>query len=207
MYLPKDWDAANNEGWIYHTPYNNITNPNFGAPNNLVGNQSARTGNSYVLLMLYDLYSSNRSPRREYLQVKLKRRLQFDSTYCFQLFMSLADSMQFASKNMLGVYFSANAVGANNTSYLPYQPQLVVSPNTFITDRVNWVEINMQYKALGGEEYITIGNFNDTNYIDTTFVPGGGNQFWMQASYYYIDDVWLSHCDSLPDSLNWYSRK
>jgi hypothetical protein len=59
----------------------------------------------------------------------------------------------------------------------------------------------MQYKAMGGEEYITLGNFNDTNYLDTMYVPAGGNQFWMQGTYYFIDDIWLSHCDSLPDSI------
>jgi hypothetical protein len=79
---------------------------------------------------------------------------------------------------------------------------LVVSPNTYLTDKVNWVKIDLQYKAMGGEEYITIGNFNDTTYIDTTFVPGGGTEFWQDGSYYYLDDVWLSHCDSVPDSLS-----
>ncbi|MCB0801588.1 MAG: T9SS type A sorting domain-containing protein [Flavobacteriales bacterium] len=197
----KDWVAATNEGWNYYTPVHNLQYPEWGVPANSGGFQVAKTGSAYVGINLYNLWSVNRNPRREYMQVKLKRVLKFDSTYCFQLFMSLADSIQFASKNMLGVYFSANAIGANNTNYLPYTPQITLSPNTFITDRQNWVEVNMQYKALGGEEYITIGNFNDTNYIDTTFVPGGGDQYWMEASYYYIDDVWLSHCDSLPDSL------
>ncbi|MEQ8910528.1 MAG: T9SS type A sorting domain-containing protein [Vicingaceae bacterium] len=102
---------------------------------------------------------------------------------------------------LLRIYFSSNAVSGNHREHLPYTPQLVVSPNTYITDRINWVKIDLQYQAQGGEEYITIGNFNDTNYIDTTFVPGGGSQVWMQASYYYLDDIWLSHCDSLPESL------
>ena len=201
LYAPKYWKAVGKEGWIYHTPHNNSAYPLFGAPNNLTGYQNARTGISYILLMVNDLYTTIRSSRREYMQVKLTRPLLFDSTYCFQLFMNLPDSIQFASKNMLGIYFSPNAFSVNHINYLPYTPQITISPNTHITDRQNWVEINMQYKASGGEEYITIGNFNDTNYIDTTFVPGGGNQFWMEASYYYIDDVWLSHCDSLPDSL------
>ena len=86
-------------------------------------------------------------------------------------------------------------------SNLPYTPQIIVSPNTFINDKVNWVEFNMQYKAMGGEEYITLGNFYDTAIIDTQFVVGGGKQYWHLNTYYYIDDVWLSHCDSLPDSL------
>ena len=70
-----------------------------------------------------------------------------------------------------------------------------------ITDKVNWVKVDLQYQAQGGEQYVTIGNFNDTNYIDTISVVGGGQNFSYQASYYYLDDIWLSHCDSLPESL------
>lgn len=118
------------------------------------------------------------------------------------MFISLADSSHFASRGQLGVYFSANAVGANNTINLPYTPQVIVSPNNYINDKVNWVEYNMQYKALGGEEYITIGNFNDTTRLDTIYVGGGdSNNVDFLNTYYYIDDVWLSHCDSLPDSI------
>ena len=195
------WVAATNEGWNYYTPLHNQPYPDWGVPYNGNGYQIAKTGSTYIGINIYDLWSIYRSPIREYMQVQLKRPLVFDSTYCFQLYISLADSIHFASKNMLGIYFSPNAVSANHRERLPYTPQLVVSPNTYITDRVNWVKIDMQYQAQGGEEYITIGNFNDTNYIDTTFVPGGGNEVWMQSSYYYLDDIWLSHCDSLPESL------
>lgn len=116
------------------------------------------------------------------------------------MYISLADSAHFASRAQLGVYFSANAISANNTINLPYTPQVIVSPNNYIDDKVNWVEYNMQYKATGSEEYITIGNFFDTTSLDTQYVAGGGNQFWQLATYYYIDDVWLSTCDSLPPS-------
>ena len=203
LFLPEHWDAATLEGWNYFTPYNTLTPQHFQyySPSNFVGYQNAHSGSAYSGIKLYSLYGNVRHFGREYMQVQLKQPLTFDSTYCFQLYISLADSMHFSSKNMLGIYFSSNAVSANHTEHLPYTPQLVVSPNTYLTDKVNWVKIDMQHQAQGGEEYITIGNFNDTNYIDTTFVPGGGDQFWMQASYYYLDDIWLSHCDSLPESL------
>ena len=203
LFLPTDWFVPTNESFDYFTPFHNLSSQHyqFYSPQNLVGFQVAKTGQAYAGILLYHLWGSSSNPRREYMQVQLKRPLIFDSTYCFQLFISMADSVHFASKNMLGVYFSQNAVSANHTNHLPYIPQLVVSPNTYLTDKVNWVKIDMQYQAQGGEKYITIGNFNDTNYIDTTFVPGGGDQFWMQASYYYLDDIWLSHCDSLPESL------
>lgn len=201
LYLPANWKAATNEGWNYYTPLQNNSEPDWGSPNNLNGFQEARTGSSYIGMELYSLFGSNPIPIREYLQVKLSKTLQFDSTYCFQIYLSLADSAQFASKGIIGVYFSANAISGNHTVNLPFTPQLLLSPNQYITDRKNWVKLDMEYKAMGGEEYITIGNFFDTTFIDTVFVPGGGDQFWMETSYYYMDDVWLSHCDSIPDSL------
>jgi len=202
LFLPDKWGAPTNEGYNYYTPLQNQSDPDWGTPTNLAGYQQAKTGSAYVGINLYNLWSFQRNPRREYLQVKLKRTLEFDNTYCFQLYISMADTFKYASKNMLGVYFSSNVVSGNHTEHLPYTPQLIVSPNTYITDKVNWVKIDLKYKAMGGEEYITIGNFNDTNYIDTSFIPTNGNQFWQAASYYYIDDIWLSHCDSLPDSLS-----
>ena len=110
LFLPADWEAATLEGWNYYTPLQNQTYPYWGSPNNVNGYQQAKTGSAYVGINIYDLWSNSRSTLREYMQVQLKRPLVFDSTYCFQLYISLADSIHFASKNMLGVYFSQNAV-------------------------------------------------------------------------------------------------
>src|SRR5690554_4813447 len=153
LFLPADWESATLEGWNYYTPLQNHTYPDWGTPDNGNGYQQAKTGRAYVGINLYNLWTFQRNPRREYMQVRLKRILEFDSTYCFQLYISLADSIHFASKNMLGVYFSQNAVSGNHRHHLPYTPQLIVSPNTYIIDRVNWVKIDLQYKAMGGEEY------------------------------------------------------
>ena len=114
--------------------------------------------------------------------------------------LSLSDKSHFASRGMLGVYFSNTKPlpAFPGNSNLPHTPQVIVSPNNYVSDKNNWVQYDMQYKAQGGEEHITIGNFHDTTYLDTMHVPGGGNQFWMLNTYYFIDDVWLSHCDSVP---------
>ena len=61
------------------------------------------------------------------------------------------------------------------------------------------MRFDFEYTASGGEEYITLGNFNDTIGIDTLFVEGGDDPSY-EATYYYIDDVFLGHCDSLPDT-------
>jgi len=198
LFLPDHWGAPTNEGWNYYTPLHIDTYPNWGAPDNIFGNQAARTGDSYIGIRVYKLDSKIRSTVREYAQVKLDSQLTADSAYCLQLFISMADSMVFASKNQLGVYFSTNAVSGNDRGRLPYSPQIIISPDSFNTDKENWVEYNFEYQAQGGEQYLTVGNFNDTNSLDTAFVSGGGNKFWMKASYYYFDDFWLGHCDSVP---------
>lgn len=198
LYPLKDWDAATDEGFNYFTPLHNDEHPNWGAPANILGYQEAKSGSSYIGIKVYDLYQNTRRGVREYAQVKLESPLNLDSIYCLQLYMSMADSFVFASKNQMGVYFSTNAVGANNATNLPYTPQIIISPDRFNTDKENWVEYNFEYQATGGEQYMTVGNFNDTTHLDTLFVSGGGDAFYYEASYYYFDDFYLGHCDSVP---------
>lgn len=208
LYLPANWKAANREGFNYYTPYNYHTkDPRdsiYAVPYNHWGYQKARSGKAYigtVLLHLFSFSPGKRNPRREYMQAKLKRTLKADSTYCFQLYVSLADSMRYASRGQLGVYFSTTAVYGNNWERLPYTPQILVSPNQYVTDKTNWVKYSATYKALGGEKYITLGNFNDTTIIDTLFVGGGVESNIDNLDiYYYLDDIFLGSCDSLPDS-------
>ncbi len=201
VYMPVGWVSPTTEGFNYMTPYNNATPQHllFSSPSNLVGYQVAKSGVGYIGILVYHLYDTvYRSGVREYLQAQLNSPLIADTTYCFQVYLSLPDSIHFGSRNQLGAYFSNTAVSAPINTRLPYTPQLIVTPNNYVTDKQNWVQYNASYKALGGEQYITIGNFNDTNSIDTITL-GGGPKFYHRASYYYLDDVYLGSCDSVPD--------
>lgn len=206
LYLPAKWKSATREGFNYLTPYNNKVQQHllYSAPYNFIGYQVARTGNAYIGMKIYNLYplgANQRSGLREYIQAQLSRVLQTDSTYCFQIYLSLADSSRFASRNQLGVYFSNTAVYENHWEHLPYTPQIIVSPDDYVIEKEEWVLYSSTYTAIGGEEYITIGNFNDTTSLDTLFVGGGdSNNVSFINTYYYIDDVFLGHCDSLPDT-------
>lgn len=192
------WTSPNRESTNHYHP---DANEAWRVPQNIVGFQYAHTGQSYIGTQIYRLYTYNRDLKREYLQAKLNRKLLLDSTYCFQIYVSLADSVHYSSRGQLGVYFSNQTVNSNDIYRLPYTPQIIVSPLDYISDKINWVKFDLQYKAQGGEEYITIGNFNDTTLLDTQFVSGGGKKNWYDITTYYIDDIWLSHCDSVPDSL------
>ena len=172
----------------------------FGVPFNFSGFQNAKKEQGYFGLLIYTFHTPNDSKRlREYIQNKFIKPLVKDSNYCLQLHISLADSCRYASKNKLGVYFSKNQINSLDKFFLPYIPQIMVSPDTFITEKQKWVKYNFEYQAQGGEEYITIGNFKDSTEIDTLLVGGGDkkNLNW-QGTYYYIDDVYLGHCDSVP---------
>ena len=75
----------------------------------------------------------------------------------------------------------------------------MVSPDSFITEKQTWLEYNFQYKSIGGERYITIGNFTDSSNVDTIFVGGGVRSDPNNlGTYYYIDDIYLGSCDSVP---------
>ncbi len=197
-YALRNWTSPNLGSPDYLTPFNDSTRtfPRT-APSNYLGYQTAKEGKAYVGLRInsdsmYDMIL------REYVQVKLKRQLIKDSTYCFQIFVSLADSMHYASKDQLGVYFSRSAVTTTSVEAMPYIPQLIVSPNNYIDDKTNWMQFDLSYTANGRKDYITIGNFKDSSSVDTLNVGGGGNKLEYYGTYYYIDNLYLGDCDSVP---------
>jgi len=71
LFLPADWVVPTNESYDYYTPLHNSSAQHyqFYAPQNLIGYQQAKSGNSYIGIKLYDLYTSVRRTRREYIQL------------------------------------------------------------------------------------------------------------------------------------------
>jgi len=168
----------------------------YRVPQNYSGFQNAIDGNAYFGIMGYDLFLSE---TREYIKNRLLDSLKKDSTYCFQMYVSLADSMTYAIKNNLGVFFSRNNIKLNNLLHLRIDtmPQIEFNDSSHFTEKNQWVKLSGAYTAQGGERFLSIGVFKTDSLLDTLFV-GGGSDVTFNKTYYYIDDVWLSHCDSLP---------
>ena len=127
LYLPTEWTTANQGSPDYFSPFNpevGVPGDSYskGVPLNLVGHQYPVSGNAYMGILISE-YSSV-PLLREYLQATLKRPLKKDSTYCLQLYISLADSCQLASRNQFGIYLSQNRVNSNNIEVLNYTPQI-----------------------------------------------------------------------------------
>jgi gliding motility-associated-like protein len=160
------------------TDYYNACSSALNVPNYTGGYQLAKTGVAYA--GMWFLQSPN---LREYLQVKLDSTLKSNKCYYVKFYVNQPDY----------ITESINNIGANLSAIPPYSASYNVqnlpvhilnTGNPIISDSINWVKISGYYTALGGEQYLTIGNFfNDANTnISGTFTTNA-------QAYYFIDDV------------------
>jgi hypothetical protein len=179
-----DWYTLNSCDY-----YNSICTPinnGFSVPNNIIGSSQSKQGNAYVGAILFCANYET----KEYLYQQLSTPLQAGKIYCLSFYVSRVDRVTHAIHS-IGAYFSNNVQSASVLGYINALPQ-VVNQTGFISDTVNWVEVQGCFTANGGEQYITIGNFNSNANTDTLFVgstdphPGA-----YKYAYYYIDDITL----------------
>jgi hypothetical protein len=160
------------------------------APSNLTGYQYPRSGNAYAGIVLQ--YPGN---YREYLGVALATPLVAGTTYMFRMSMVCSDIYQSWSGN-IGVYFSNTQVQVVTSSPLLVAPQIRNNVSN-IPDTLNWMTVTGIYTALGGEQYMIIGNFDDDaathSSVSNPSAPWPG-------TYVYIDDVSL--VGSNPTGIN-----
>ena len=158
------------------------------------GGGYARTGQAYSQFNVWTLNQTF-----ELLGVELISELEGGKRYHVEFYLSMQDSLWYASKNV-GVYFSVEQPVNNVDSIESYQPQ-VRYEGDFITDKEGWTLVAGSFVAKGGEQFITIGNFDTYEETEILFVPGGGvppshsATFW-EAAGYFIDDVSV-----IPDSI------
>jgi gliding motility-associated-like protein len=159
-------------------------------PVNFVGYQWPRTGKGYAGLVTYVQVFPN---ARDYVSIELSDTLTPGQLYCVGYYVSLSNISQYAS-NAFSAYFSSTPVLSASGSVLPFIPQFNYRGGV-VTDTLNWVLVDGQFVASGGEKYMTIGNFNtDANTATILINPSGAGG---AESYYYIDDVYVGTCDTI----------
>ncbi len=148
-------------------------------PTNMWGSQAARTGSAYAQLLVFPPSLNF----REYIQAQLLSALVAGKTYTVTFYVSRCDKTRYAIKNM-GAHLSTSALGpfSNNTN-INVVPQ--VEHGSIITDKTNWTKVEGDIVAVGGEKFITIGNFRNTAGTTNSFVQTTGH---VNAAYY-IEDV------------------
>ena len=155
---------------------------NIPSHNNGYGYQYPRSGVGMVGLIAYQ----GPGTYREYIHVQLIDSLKQDSCYYVEFYVNKMNKPRYAVN--LGCFISDTTINSNSGPILlNYTPQIEQPNASLLTDTLNWIRINGVYKANGGEQFITIGNFSDNNTIDTLTVGDTGNN----GAFYYIEDVTL----------------
>ena len=190
------------EAWPWYSPTDgssDLFNPcapvfsGSSAPTNMFGSQTAFTGVGYGGGFAYFGGGATTNSYREYLQSPLLMPLIAGQAYAVSFWVNRADDYD-AAISSLGAYFSAGpATNYGGQSYMANIPQVTNPPANFITSTTSWTQVSGVYVASGGEDHITLGNFNtDAN---TPFVLLGANP----ASYYYYDEVSVvALCTNVP---------
>ena len=187
-----NWNSINSPDY-YHVNCNPV---NYGVPINRFGSIYPLYGNAYAGIVCF----SKSLEVKEYIFQHLNVALITGKPYYVSFFISRADRISYAIKTV-GAYFSVSqpSVASSNT-WIPANPQ-VENQNGYLVDTIGWTKIEGYFTAQGGEEYITIGNFN-SNANSDTLNTGTTNPipFDNGTAYYYIDSV------SLYDSLDYVSN-
>ena len=152
--------------------------------------QYARTGDAYIGLFYF-----NGNDLRNYCQVKLITSLKAGKRYYAEHYINLADGCIYGCNN-IGMLFTKTAKYVDTVNF-PYgvlaaNPQILNYGNPVIIDTQNWVKVSGIFKATGGEQYLTLGNFKyDSQTTQIQFQPNG-----YPGSGYNIDDVSVYELDS-----------
>ena len=152
--------------------------------------QYARTGVAYIYL------DYRNGPTRTYIQLKLFDSLKAGHYYYAEHFVNVPNPMKYACNN-IGMLFTNKAIYADtNISYapvIPANPQVVNFNNPIIADTLNWIKVSGVFKAQGGEQYLTLGNFKDNAHTNILQIQSNG----YGGAGYYIDDVSVIPLDSM----------
>lgn len=154
--------------------------------------KGARKGTGYAGLRFQADY-------KEYMHVKLLEPLEKDQVYHFRMYIRLLESSNVTvTVKQLGAYFSDVEFKVG----LVFDEEGLVDStyNKGISGTLNWMIIQGNYRAHGGEKYIIIGNFR-TKMKDDFVKKNKWNLFEFKEAYYYIDDVSLRKILVPTDSL------
>lgn len=178
--LATGWSVVHNTGLASPDYYNACNQGAFvGVPSNGVGYQPAYEGNAYSGIATYYGVLPN---FREYIQTHLSSPLLAGHSYLVSFMTSRAEGHGMASNNLGAVLSSSPLEGNGTYAAIHAMPQL--NHTTVITNENAWTEISGPYVAVGGEEYLTIGNFFEDE--QTTILEMDASTL---AAYYLIDYV------------------
>ncbi|MCF8296183.1 MAG: T9SS type A sorting domain-containing protein [Saprospiraceae bacterium] len=148
-----------------------------------------RNGMAYAGITLF---TSPNNQYREFIEVKLTEPLIKSTKYCVIFYVSLVDLAKYAISNY-SAYFSPDTLKQNSSftldSIFALKPQIHIT-NYIISDTAGWTKISGEFIAKGGEQFMTIGNFDNNANTNYQLV-----NFGQWVAYYIYDDISVYPCD------------
>lgn len=182
--------------------FNKCSKDMVGVPQNFIGNIHAFEGVAYVGLVLMDTPKGVKKEinYREYLQTRFSVSLQRDQLYVVKFYYSLAAYSTYGI-NRLGVYFSQKKI-SQPKGVFNFKPQLFIDTSAIYCTPGEWIQFCDTFRAYGGENFLTIGNFYKDS--KTKYIPNDISMYQQvlqdkiktnQVAYYYIDNVSVEKID------------
>ncbi len=180
LYLATHW-------WGFSTEYYNACGlpGTFSVPLNVGGFQNAHTGVAYAACAIYE-----NNNYRETIKTILSDSLIANKRYCTKFYISLAEYTYIWSPtayvllDSIGMLITKDSVQDNT---LPiFNNGIKVQNDIFNIDTINWSKITNTFISNGGEQYLTIGNFDNFIINYPSNLSG--------RTYIYIDDVSVCEC-------------
>lgn len=174
---------------------------NAGINSNTIGYQEPYSGNGY--LGGFATSYSGGIMWWEYIQGMFNEPLISGHIYRISFYVSLGEYSDLMI-NELGAYISVDAISSINTNALNVEPQLVFYKEDYFDDTINWMFVEGEYVATGGEKYLTIGNFLDNIDTDTVrrYALDGDWDLNPLATYLFYDKIeMLDVTDSLISNI------
>jgi outer membrane protein OmpA-like peptidoglycan-associated protein len=172
-----------------NTPADSKGRPLIGAPISTFGQEDAYEGKCYVGISTY--LTSKKQNERSYITGELNTKLTKNKTYCIEFWVSLAEGSKFSSNN-IGAAFDQKRPDEGKEKQLVKRNADVLHPENKVFNSANgWFKVCGTYVAKGGEQYITIGNFesNAKTANEPFKQPKQSKATAVQSAYYYIDNV------------------
>ena len=161
--------------------FNSCAEGDYSMPVNKHGDQQAYDGGAYIGIANWALSLNN---AREFVGVSLTNPLEAQQRYLVKYHLSMADTVGYALRNF-GALFTTSQPPNELSVLLGSEPQVVYEGAEFLDDQDGWMVIEGSFVAEGGEQFLTLGNFDDDANTDTLSIS---NEH-AESSYYYLDNV------------------
>ncbi len=193
-----NWSTiSSSDGFTTMCPYSSGS----GIPNNWFGHCYPIHGTACAGLATLALPYNG----KEYLTQNFMTPLIAGNSY-YVSFYALKSSRTRIATEKLGILFTVNPPPpVASTGNIVGTPQ-VENQNGFMTDTVNWTKIEGSFIAQGGENHLTIGNFN-INALTDTLQTGTTNPYVQDdgTAYYFIDSISVYESSTITNT-NYYFK-